>query len=496
MISYRITIGGVVIIDDLISLRFEHSSKVDGQRLDITLANIDNKYTGAFTIKDEIQVILINEGYTASPYVSDPEMIFQKVYRLCMAFVEYVDYKRHEVVIEAAAVEDDLANDHVEGERTFVAGDRISTIVNWILDQHDPALFPRRIINIKNNVLLESYTVGKAKTNRDELDALANRCNCQWWVEISPTGEHAFYFVDTMEQAGSVVEDLDGILLESSYAFNAVGFCNDVVVIGGGNKEIPAGSPGSEIPDTREITSGPRKRIDGDERDYRCQTIYDFHLRQDSECIKRAENMLTMFEAMRKHVATPVAIGIAPPLLSPVKYFVGDMLVQGVITKKTVEFSADGWICHLEANRLLPIGNAIEGSGETDTDYTPTQPERLREKPEDVTSTLPNARGRWLLFPGTGFFAAMDVPVGARNYYFAAKDEMTRLLKKVPNYRYNDFTSGNADMYYNWDTDTVQVVPRNGDPPKNFSIVHSWNQTLRNNDPEVQLANGWAKWAI
>lgn len=486
MLRYVITIGNRVITDtkeadaDLISLRYETDAKVDGQHLDMVIANINNHYTGEWMINDEVRVTLINEGYTAREGAAEPVVLFRHEYPLCHGFVENVDYGLFEVKLQAGCTEDDLAADHLKKDFEH-DGKRISEILRWLLNDHDQAYAPLfdywdiRIGSDENggsrDLVLDDWRVQAKRSYREEIDFLAKKCGCVWWADTDVEGNRVFHFIDANALVQGNIHDLDNHITLPSLAFNAVGYCNDIVVLGGGNPYFGPGEPGAEIQTTK-VVRGKREQIRENERHYGAPTFYDPRLRTEGQCEERAAATLAQFRRTNYNVAKPVTIGIAPILMSYVSYHVGDVLVQGKVTKKTVEFSADGWICYLEVNKF---DESFAGKN---------------VRPDEITPS--GTAGTRIFAPVGSDPTAWTEPLGNRTIYNANPLEFFRLLSKAdPSLGYEDVgPTGQYDLYYDQQSDRARVVNRSGDPPDDMWLVQPWESDKY----PVGVRGGWPDW--
>jgi len=366
MIKYKITIADITLDSDnpktadLKTLRYEFNTNADGQRIDITIANVRGAYDGAWGRADQGQATLIDVGYTAVPGSDTPVEIYRHEYPLCTFDVQNVDYGLYEVTIKAAVVEDDIAADHLSKDQTW-KGATIKEIVYWLLaDYHSkqPSLGALDI-RISNNMVLREYRADTAKNYRDMFDDLAIKCGCVWWQEVLKNGSMVFHFVDSDLLVVGDEGLIDDRLTQPSYALNSIGFVNDIVVIGGGNQLIQAGFDGAEIPDTRRISGrhAPEEGDDGtDGKVYAAPTYRDPLLSTDQQCKERADKMYNLFVNQGLDVAQPTAIGIAPLANSYVAYHLRDIFISGVVAAKTVEFSSEGWICHMDIDKFRASG--------------------------------------------------------------------------------------------------------------------------------------------
>jgi len=359
MIKYIIDMGSLRLTDenpataDLKSLRYEFNTNADGQRLDMVIANIDGKYNGYWDKATEVKVTLIDEGYTATPGSDLPQQVYRNEYKLCQGTVDYVDYGLWEATIKAAVYEDDIAAEIVSREYEWKIAS-ISEIVTWLLDDYEgghPYHFTRdiRIGDVDHQV--NRYAVSTTKLYRDLFDQLASMCGAIWWLEILPSPfQPVFHFVSLNNLVTGDEGLIDDRLTQTSLGLNAVGYFNDVVVIGNGNPNIAIGN-GSEIP-TTQVVRGEALYNESEEgslsqRPLKSPTIYDPFCTTREQCLERAKQIKEMAKS-NLNVAKPVAIGIAPINNSYVAYHLYDTMIDGIIMAKTVEYSADGWICYMD----------------------------------------------------------------------------------------------------------------------------------------------------
>ena len=235
-----------------------------------------------------------------------------------------------------------------------------SEMVKWLLADKaakDGTVFLPDI-NISSKITWNDQILHSSNTYREHLDMIKDRCGCAWFVDLHYPGnagsgmQPVFHFVDVSTTTDG--QDITDTLLMPSTCLSAIGSWNDITIISAGNT-LPPGTPGSEIPDTRPhrgVYEG--KFDDGTGLTLTAPTLYNPNLVTDQIAQQYADSLADysrFIETNKTGAASPVCMGIDPPLLSEVWYNLRGTRIQGKVIHKTIEFSADGWITHLEVVR-------------------------------------------------------------------------------------------------------------------------------------------------
>lgn len=360
---------------DLIELTMESNVDNDGQTFYMRIANIDHKYTGAWIVTTTVEIVLIDEGYTADPITGKPKIVYVDVFPTCLGTVTYVEYDLYTVTIKGSFIEDDLGADQpyndIEVSGLTVKDAVIKVLMDYLT--HTRPIIDRWEVDLTSNKTLGNLIYSSTTKYRDIFDDLARQhSGATWWIEInSNTGESVFYFTDTvLAKSGVTYWDFSSKVTLSSYGINVIGYVNDVVVVGGGNNIITNPTEdGSEIFDTKRIY-GDYSVLDRYQQAFRAPTIFNPTIYGADECLKRAHGIILTSEMVNNALSHPEFMAISPKLADVVTYTLGPVrgsnaynviqtpyTITGVVIGKRVEFSASGWVCQL---KLKPIHDASD----------------------------------------------------------------------------------------------------------------------------------------
>ena len=352
---------------DLISLRYDYGSESDGQKLDLLIANparvnpytgqLQGKYDLAFAINDNVEIWLTDTGKTADRN-GIRDVYPPRTYSVMSGKVQNVTYGPYDVTIEGCGMEDELSNDFLSKDKSFHPAIP-EVMVKWLLADRESkdGLHFTPDIRIDSDVKWNDQIFHSSNTYRECMDLIKDRCGCTWWSDVPPDTpigqsiEPVFHFITAKAATGAM--DLTDTLLIPSTSLSAIGTWNDITVISGGT--LPPGEPGSEIQTTKVV----RGVFHGTHKDdtgmvLSAPTLYNPNLTTVEEAQKYADNLADYskhVETNKTGTASPICLGIDPPIMSSVYYYVRGDLIQGKVIHKTIEFSADGWITHLEVVR-------------------------------------------------------------------------------------------------------------------------------------------------
>lgn len=361
-LDHVVRVGGTDVSDWVESIRADESlSHNEPDKIDISLININNRFTGAFKTDDEIEVELINRrtGCSGAATLS---------FKLAKGIAQKISYNPKTVLIEGACfladLSDFLAEDYSGKQRT------ISQVVNDLLDMHDRAsstrTYTRRYIDIQNDEAFDyQWPVMKAGqvSYQTAITHMAQKCGAIWYFDE----EGAFYFVDPKSVKGSY--NLDPYMLNPDETASAMGHVNIVRVVGTG--ALP---PSNEYSPTE-----THERIFHEERNEESiakhgelygPLVVSPNLSSLIEVKERAKTLVEYYK-VSDDVGRPKLVGWSPPLLSYVSYHVGvttfsgcggnkiehgmrSTRVDGLVVRRIVEYSRRGLLVELEVATSVP----------------------------------------------------------------------------------------------------------------------------------------------
>ncbi len=347
--------------------RFVESIRVDehlvwneADRIEITLININNQFTGLFKTSDLMDGTLITTIKTC-----DGETV-----RRMKAFhgqVQKITYNPKTVTIVGSCgmgtLTDYIARDYDAKKR------KISDVVTDLLDMHDsqPDNVPynTRVIDIVSDDAFDhQWPIFKASqvSYMTALSFLAERVGAIWYVDE----ERGFYFVDPKNLKGTY--DLDPYMMNPEDAGNVIGHINILRVVGSG--VYPPSSEYSYIETHKRYFAEARNEMSiAEHGELAGPTLVCPNLSGQEEVSARAENLKEYYR-VAENIAKPKITGFLPPLMSFVTYHAGiktlascddpdtygiePFLVDGLVTRRIIEWSTRGFLVELEVATSVP----------------------------------------------------------------------------------------------------------------------------------------------
>lgn len=363
VLDHVVTVGGQDVSGWVESVRAdENLNHNEPDKIDITLININDRFTGAFKTDDEIVVELINRRIGC-------EGSSEKRLNLAKGIAQKISYNPKTVLIEGACfladLSDFLREDYSGKQKT------ISQVVHDLLDMHDllhmHGGYPhdRRHIDIQNDDAFDyQWPVMKAGqvSYQTALTHLAQKCGAIWYFDEVGT----FYFVDPKAVKGSY--NLDPYMLNPDETASAMGHVNVVRVVGTGS--LP---PSNEYAptETHERIYHEERNDDSIEKHGELvgPLVVSPNLSSQLEVESRARTLVEYYK-VSDDVGRPKLVGWSPPLLSFVSYHVGvttysgcgnpiehgmrSVPVDGLVVRRIIEYSRRGLLVELEVATSVP----------------------------------------------------------------------------------------------------------------------------------------------
>ncbi len=380
----KLIIDGVDVSRYFISCHAEQSANgtKDPGKYDLVLANVGGRFFGAFapkSVEQTEQEQLGNWALSPKKKVS-LQMVTSKqgceqaganesrsVATIFSGEIQKAEADELFVRIEGSCTEGGMTS-YMKTDKTFT-GWTNEEIVNWVLDQFGGIPQSKRHIYPVNNLPPDKTPELKGVFDFDTALYLLS----QWAQSIYFFDENDdFWFVPAADNRGFTL--LTGNILRGSMASNIVGYCNYVEVYGGSFKPLPF-EDGSEAYDHNlifAVAKAPDWEIQQWNGFVKAPPVYVPNLNQE-ECQKVADNLLQWYRQYQ-NVPSIRVVGKAPGLLSKVAYLPwngsippiacdgkeeAEMgLVEGLVTRRVVDISADtGFITTLDvATNFMAAG--------------------------------------------------------------------------------------------------------------------------------------------
>lgn len=384
-IKYRVRIGGVLLTNDvdgeeelkganadIEEIRISQAKGADGQEIDLKICNKFQRYTGMWAMQDAVNILLIEERWV---YSGGSLTKHRTVFPVCKGIVQHVEYDVHYVTIKAAISEDDFASSHPDNEYT-VNNMTISQAVEETLKHYKNKgiIIEDIIIDIDNDLKLFNVQYTSNQTFREILDDLAWQAKAEWWTEVmsydlSGTHHVKFYFVSTDKSVVPDAVDYSWRATQPSYGLNMVGYVNDVTVIGGGNEVANVGELGVTVFHTVTIRGTYQEQLAQTNYKLDAPAFYIHRLNTPEQCERAARNISLATKDQDLNIAHPEFVGGYPLLTERISYSMNsyeyitgvdinndisdvDITISGTVIAKEINFSASGWICKVDLNKV------------------------------------------------------------------------------------------------------------------------------------------------
>lgn len=477
---HKVRIAGEDVDDWVIDVRADQANEPESDKVDIVLANTNGKWTGAFATKDPLEIDLGHDIMQARH--GEPTVKEHHEDQILRGEVQYVEYKDDEVLVQGACLVGTLA-DALPKEFHYHPED-VEAILRDVLGTHDKTI-PIKIIKYSQDIKRREEVFKPDWTYQDVCNHLADLVGAIWYLDES--GQ--FVFVDPME-AGETYY-IDPWLTTENMAYTCVGRKNVVTVIGGGIYK--PGTYGDEVETTETVRSDPSAGRDEESiaahGELIAPTFYCPYLTTVEQCNKRAQALLQYYK-IREDVAKPSVAGITAPLRSILTYSLWGSVIEAMVTKRTLEYSAGGYECHFEASEGA-VGASYDQWSNIDVDdleEIPTeeewseledQLEELEEEEEEYEA--PTERQ-------DSYFTA---DFGGVRYLFADSDLWSELMAEARLFE-RDLVSERSDgqgmnrIEYNPETGDVMASYTTSDLGDGYYAVLPWSDTTTT-DPYVQM---------
>lgn len=255
-------------------------------------------------------------------------------------------------------------------------GVTVKEVLEEVLAKHDP---PITVDYQASNPILVQKEFDACTTFQEVI----NYCVAQVDGAITFVDETGHLHVWSADHRRPFI-DLDYHVTEQNAAKSLMGYIN-MVTVHGDDSQIPTGEPGSE---NSQMTQIYGNAVDQESvakyGELIGPDIYLPNIKTKEEAESRANELLKFLRINRDGLTNPTVVGMAPYLCSLVKYTCKngpngqEIEVKGIVTRKVVSFSADGFTTKLE---ISPYMNAVE--------KTEDLAERLEELEEYSESNMP-----------------------------------------------------------------------------------------------------------
>lgn len=370
MLTHKCVVGGVDVSDFVVSARVQQTTDPnDEDKIDLTLANTRNRFTGRFLTQDRMEMTVFNEMRSC-------EGSKTLTIKLFYGEVVRVSYDSPRLVkIEGACLMGTLV-DNIKELKIYPTGTYPSTIVKDLIATHGGLGTPIVDITLDRPIDQEM----RFGIDQDYLSALSQLSALTGsYYFFDESGQ--FWFVDPKMRKGYT--NLTGHLLNADKTFDVIGHCNIVKVVGG--SMFKPEEPGSEIPTHQQIQA---VAVNPDSISAHGELVaVPIVIPYGNEPLVRViSNNINEFFKARDDIARPVVVGRAPALESFVYYLLPDIvipdscdsgsyavtgaaLVSGLVTGRTVEYSTRGLISELQvATSIEEMGLGYVNVSETDPD--------------------------------------------------------------------------------------------------------------------------------
>jgi hypothetical protein len=475
---HRIRIDGINVDEWVVEIRADEANEPESDKVDIVLANTNGMWTGAFSTVSVLEVWVGHEIMKAT--YGEPEVVELREDRILTGEIQYVDYTDSEVIIQAACLVATLA-DGLPKEFHYHPSD-VEYILRDVLSTHDKNI-PIKIIEYSQDIMRREEVFKSDWTYQDVCNHLAELVGAIWYLDE----EGEFVFVDPMKMGEA--HNVEKWLMKECGGRNCVGRCNVVTVIGGGVYD--PGEYGDEIETTETVRSDPAEGRDEESiaahGELIAPTFYCPYLTTISQCNKRANALLEYYK-VRENIAKPVVAGITVPIRHRIIYSLWGSVQELQVTKRTIEYSSDGYECHLEASAGA-VKAAHDSWANVDVDHlteVPTEEEfeeLVADEPEEEKddSTTVVAEDDYFTY---------DIGGGLR-YLFANTSLWNQLQERSRLFERNLLTprldgKGMNLIEYNPTTGDVISSYSTADLRGGYYVVLPWSDTSTS-DPEVQF---------
>ena len=375
MITHRVVVGAIDVSEDVVSIRVDAAldTESDPSKVEIRLANIKRMYDMAFTPQTtQFQIELINERRKAPtdgdeiPYNFD-DMAGPDVYTASISdsykHVDYYDAGRG-YVSDVKCNQDYaiISGVCIIGPLASSVNEDVSTV---------PQAMPVDTVDIMERVAANSttqFSYGiKASLAYWEQYQKASENSIQEMLNDAAHYAHAVVYADELGVVqirdpkairGSKL-NMNGYITNADITSSIMGYCNIVMVVGDRSERLPS-KEGHTTPSHINIYYEARDEESIEKYgELRAPTIFDpkFKIKEGSanSCEEFAEKMLRYYKTFLNALTKPKVIGMAPLLQQHVVHkipippdFTATSVSEGVVTRKVIDYSGDGWEADLE----------------------------------------------------------------------------------------------------------------------------------------------------
>jgi len=377
LITHRVIIGGINVSEDVVSLRVDAAldTESDPSKVEIRLANISRKYDTTFTPQStEFQIELINErrrqsldeneeGYTFDDlagqdvYTNSISDFYKHLdyYNVCKGYVSDVKCNQDYAVISGVCIIGPLASSVDEDVSTVPQTLNVDTIdLMERVAGGSPVPFAYHIE--ASLAVWEQYQKASENTIQEMLNDATHYAHAVVYAD-----ELGIVQIRDPDALRGSVLNMNGYIINADITSSIMGYRNIVMVVGDESKRPPS-VEGHTTPSHINIYYEARDEesiaIYGE---LRAPTIFDpkFKTKEGSanSCKEFAEKMLRYYKTFLNALTKPKVIGMAPLLQQHVVHaipippdFTSISVSEGVVTRKVIDYSGDGWEADLEVS--------------------------------------------------------------------------------------------------------------------------------------------------
>jgi len=318
MIDHKVTVGGIDVSNDLISIQVQQQvadADSDPGKITIVLANSHQKYTNRFSPQvTPIEIILYNFVYNSEEERRLAGGHEQAEYLVATGHMINLSANHEEVTItgecDLGHLADALPKDHDYNIMPIKAREVLETILSWHEDEPikldwDPSL---------EDKTLERITYDADWTYQGVVDDIAQIVGAIYYFSEA----NILKFKSPASTEGEC--DLDGHITNPDQTASITGFCNVVPIIGNMSDE-PDDPEGIVMPSPAPIIA-----IAVDEASVQevgvlmAPAEYAYNIKTQDDANARADQKLRLYRMHKNAETTPVVEGIVPPLMSIVSY--------------------------------------------------------------------------------------------------------------------------------------------------------------------------------
>jgi hypothetical protein len=369
-LNHIVVIDGNDVSDWVDSIRAdENINHNEPDKIDITLININDMFTGLFETQKTLSVRIENDRR----WCEGNSLV---AFNLTEGVVQKVSYSPGQVKIEASCKVGPLS-EFIE-EEVDIKQRKISEVVAYLLDMFNAGEGDYRPLKYQIDIADEAdeafdFQWNNIKANavsyQTALTFLAGRAGCIWYMaESDDGGESTLYFTDPKMLRGRY--DIDPWMQNPDETFSVLGHKNKVRVIGSGVNP-PSSEYAPHETHQRLYADVENPASIAKHGEIRSPTFVQPNL-TTQDLVEQRADMLIRYYKVAENVARPRLIGWTPPILSYAHWYAGvknsahcggakdlgdrRIPVEGLVIRRVIEYSMRGLEVELEVSTEATAG--------------------------------------------------------------------------------------------------------------------------------------------